>query len=365
MNQLFSPVPLGPYTLNHRIVMAPLTRMRASEGALPNAMMAEYYRQRASQGGLIISEATFVREDGNGYLGAPGIHSAQQAAEWKKITDAVHAKGGRIFLQLWHVGRQSHSDLQPDGGQPVAPSEVAHEGVIFTDKGWGPTSPARALSAADIASLVDAYRLATQRAIDAGFDGVEVHAANGYLLDQFLQDGSNVRGDAYGGSIENRSRLLLEVVEAAAAVIGSSRVGVRLSPSSSFGGMHDSDPEALFVYLAQQLDRLNLAYLHVIEPRVQGSEADPSRSQEPVAARLLRRHFKGLLLAAGGFTAQSAEAILKAGEADMVAFGRDFIANPDLPFRIRGKLALTPYNRDTFYGGTAAGYTDYPYHPAG
>lgn len=340
--------------------MAPLTRMRASQGAMPNELMEEYYGQRASKGGLIVSEATFVSAGGNGYLGAPGIYHDAQIAGWKRITDAVHAKGGHIFLQLWHVGRVSHNEHQPDGGQPVAPSAIPFEGVVFTSQGWVPTSPARELRENEIAALVEDYRAATRRAIAAGFDGVEIHAANGYLVDQFLQDGSNHRSDQYGGSVENRARLLLELVEAAGSVIGANRVAVRLSPSSSFGGMHDSDPQALFTYVAQELDHRNLAYLHVIEPRVQGSENDMARSQEVVAAQLIRQHYKGVLLAAGGFTPASAEEAVSAGQADLVAFGRDFIANPDLPARIRAGSPLNPYHRDTFYGGTDVGYTDYP-----
>ncbi len=364
MSILFTSTLIGSTKLQHRVVMAPLTRLRASEGATPNALMTEYYGQRASDGGLLVSEATFVGAGGNGYLGAPGIHDDAQIAGWKCITDAVHAKGGRIFLQLWHVGRVSHAELQPSGGQPVAPSAVPFEGVVFTSQGWVTTTPARELSLAEIATLVEDYRAATRRAVAAGFDGVEIHAANGYLVDQFLQDGSNQRNDQYGGSVANRTRFLLELVEAAASVIGADRVAVRISPSSSFGGMHDSDPQALFTYVAQQLDRLNLAYLHVIEPRVQGSEDDLARSQDVVAAHLIRQHYKGVLLAAGGFTPASAETTVAAGDADLVAFGRDFIANPDLPARIRDALPLNQYNRDTFYGGADAGYTDYPIHQA-
>jgi N-ethylmaleimide reductase len=341
--------------------MAPLTRLRASAGAIPNALMAEYYSQRASDGGLLVSEATFVSPGGNGYLGAPGIHGDAQIAGWKTITDAVHAKGGRIFLQLWHVGRVSHTELQPAGGQPVAPSSLPFEGTVFTSAGWGPSTPARELDEAGIGMVVDDYRAATRRAVAAGFDGVEIHAANGYLVDQFLQDGSNRRNDRYGGSVANRVRFLLELVEAAGSVIGPDRVAVRLSPSSSFGGMHDSDPQTLFSYVAQQLNQMNLAYLHVIEPRVQGSENDLARSQDVVAARQIRQHFKGVLLAAGGFTPASAETAVTAGDADLIAFGRDFIANPDLPARIRDGLPLNRYDRDTFYGGTDVGYTDYPF----
>jgi len=362
MSQLFTPAKVGPYSLKHRVAMAPLTRMRADAGDQPSALMAEYYGQRASEGGLIVSEASFVAKGGNGYLGAPGIYADSQIPAWKKITDAVHAKGGRIFLQLWHVGRQSHTEFQENGAAPGAPSALPFEGVVHTSQGWVPTSPARALETGEIEALIGAYRDATARALAAGFDGVEVHAANGYLLDQFLQDGSNQRTDAYGGSVENRSRFLLAAVRAAGEVIGMDRVAVRIGPSGSFGGMHDRNPEALFGYLAAQLNALKLAYLHVIEPRVKGSDIDASQDQNPVAAQFIRKHYQGTIMAAGGFTPASAEAIVAAGDADIVAFGRDFIANPDLPARIQGHRPLTPYNRDTFYGGNAAGYTDYPFY---
>ncbi len=360
MSQLFTPIQVGPITLQHRVAMAPLTRLRSSPGDQPNALMAEYYGQRASQGGLIVSEGTVMARGGNGYLGAPGIHSDAQIDGWKKITDAVHAKGGRIFVQLWHVGRQSHAEFQPDGGAPLAPSATSFEGAVLTTQGWGPTTPARAMQMEDIHALLNEYRDATKRAVAAGFDGVEVHAANGYLIDQFLQDGSNHRTDIYGGSVENRARFLLQAVEAAASVIGIDRVAVRIGPSGAFGGMHDSNPEALFSYVAQQLDKLGVAYLHVIEPRIAGNEVDASKDQNPVASRLIRKHFKGVIVAAGGFTPESAAAIVEAGDADIVAFGRDFIANPDLPARIQQKAPLNAYNRDTFYTSDAHGYTDYP-----
>jgi N-ethylmaleimide reductase len=362
MSNLFSPVKIGPYELSHRVVMAPLTRMRSEAGDKPGSLMQLYYAQRASQGGLIVSEATVVSTNGNGYLGSPGLYSDDQIAGWRAITDAVHAKGGRIFLQLFHAGRQSHADMQPDGGQPVAPSEVAHEGVAYTAKGWVPSSPHRALTAPDVAALVQDFRSAAARGLEAGFDGLEIHGANGYLIDQFLQDGSNQRNDAYGGSIGKRSRFLLDIVHAAIEVWGSQRVAVRLGPSGHFGGMKDSDPVALFTYLAQQLDALDLAYLHLIEPRIMGNATDESRDQAPVAARLIRRHFQGVIIAAGGFNRTSAQALIAEGTADLVAFGRDFIANPDLPERLRRQLPLNDYDRDTFYGGTAAGYTDYPFY---
>jgi N-ethylmaleimide reductase len=317
-----------------------------------------------SEGGFLISEATIAAPTGNGYLGAPGLYDDSQIDGWKRVTDAVHAKGGRIFLQLYHAGRQSHSQLQPDGGAPVAPSAVLHGGVAHTEAGWIPNTPARALTIPEIAGLVESFRSAALRGKEAGFDGVELHAANGYLFDQFLQDGSNRRTDIYGGSFENRARFLIEATEAVISVWGSERVAVRLGPSGTWGDMSDSDPEALFSYVAQRLDALNLAYLHLIEPRVLGNVDDDSKDPNPVAAQLIRKHYKGVIIAAGGFKGDTAEAILQAGDADLVAFGRDFIANPDLPERLRKGLPLNPYDRPTFFGGTGTGYTDYPFHSA-
>lgn len=327
--------------------------------------MAEYYAQRTSPGGLLIGEATIAAANGNGYLGAPGLYDDGQIAGWKQVTDAVHAKDGRIFLQLYHAGRQSNSQLQPGGAQPVAPSAVEHGGVAYTEAGWIPNTPARALTLAEIADLVESFRRAAERGVQAGFDGVEIHGANGYLFDQFLQDGSNKRTDIYGGSLENRSRFLLEVTRALISVWGSQRVAVRLGPSGSWGDMSDSNPEALFSYVARQLATLDLAYLHLIEPRVLGNVDDDSKDPAPVAAQLMRRHYKGTIIAAGGFKRDSAIAILQAGDADLVAFGRDFIANPDLPERLRQDLPLNPYDRPTFFGGTEIGYTDYPFLPDG
>lgn len=362
MSQLFSPITVGSHTMQHRIVMAPLSRLRSGEDGTPTTLAAEYYGQRASAGGLIVSEGTIMAEGGNGYLGVPGISHDKQIDGWKKITDAVHAKGGLMFLQLWHVGRVSHTEHQVDGGAPVAPSAVPFEGVAFTKDGWVPSTPARALEISEIEALVGEYRKATERAVAAGFDGVEVHAANGYLLDQFLHDGSNKRTDEYGGSLENRTRFLTQAIEAAASVIGIDRVGVRISPTGEFGSMQDSNPEALFSYVAGELDKLGLAYLHLIEPRVNGNETNESKDQKtPVAAQLIRKHFKGVIIAAGGFTPESAAAIIAAGDADLVAFGRHFISNPDLPARIKDSAPLNPYNRDTFYGGQEVGYTDYPF----
>lgn len=358
---LFTPLSLGPITLQHRAVMAPLTRLRAElPGDVPGDLMVDYYRQRASEGGLIIAEATTVSPTGRGYLGAPGIYADAQIAGWRRVTDAVHAKGGRIFLQLWHVGRVSHVDLA-EGAAPVAPSVVGFEGAAFTANGWVPVSPSRALRTDEIPGIVTQYRQGAERALAAGFDGVEVHAGNGYLLDQFLQDGSNQRTDAYGGSKENRARLLLEVTEAVVSVWGGDRVAVRISPSGQFLGMADSHPEATFDHVAEQLNRFGLAYLHVVEPRVKGSEAI-GEGLQPVASARLRKIFKGAIMAAGGFEAEEAEAIVARGDAHLVAFGRHFIANPDLPRRLALGLPLNVYDRASFYGGDHRGYTDYPFH---
>jgi len=362
LSKLHTAVSVGPYEISHRVVLAPLTRMRAEAGAIPGALMAEYYAQRTSPGGLLIGEATIAAANGNGYLGAPGLYDDSQIAGWKLVTDAVHAKGGRIFLQLYHAGRQSNSQLQPGGGRPVAPSAVEHGGVAYTEAGWIPNTPARALTITEISDLVESFRTAAERGVQAGFDGVEIHGANGYLFDQFLQDGSNKRTDIYGGSFENRSRFLLDVTRALISVWGSKRVAVRLGPSGSWGDMSDSNPEALFTYVARQLSTLDLAYLHLIEPRVLGNVDDDSKDPAPIAAQLMRKHYKGLIIAAGGFKGDTAEAILQAGDADLIAFGRDFIANPDLPERLRNGWALNPYDRPTFFGGTAVGYTDYPFH---
>jgi N-ethylmaleimide reductase len=359
-----SEVTVGAFNFSHRVVLAPLTRMRAEAGAMPGPLMAEYYAQRASQGGLLIGEATIAAENGNGYLGAPGLYNDSQIAGWKQVTSAVHAKGGKIFLQLYHAGRQSNKDVQPAGSIPVGPSEVPHGGVAYTTEGWVPNTPNRELSIAEIEGLVEAFRLAAIRGREAGFDGVEIHAANGYLFDQFLQDGSNKRTDIYGGSFENRARFLLDTTRAIISVWGSGKVAVRIGPSGSWGDISDSDPEGLFTYVAQQLAPLNLAYLHLIEPRIAGNIEDESRDQSPVAAQLIRKHYKGAIIAAGGFSQASAEAILQAGDADMVAFGRHFIANPDLPERFRNGWALNAYDRPSFFGGTEIGYTDYPFHQA-
>jgi N-ethylmaleimide reductase len=362
MSKLFSKVKVGRLEFDHRVVLAPLTRMRAEEGARPGPLMAQYYAQRTSQGGFLIGEATIAAPDGNGYLGAPGLYDDSQIAGWKVVTDAVHAKGGKIFLQLYHAGRQSNAQLQPDGGRPVGPSEITHGGVAYTEAGWVPNTPNRALTTEEIPGIVESFRSAAERGVRAGFDGVELHAANGYLFDQFLQDGSNKRTDIYGGSIENRARLLLDTTRAVISVWGADRVAVRLGPSGSWGDMSDSNPEALFSYVATELDQLGIAYLHLIEPRIAGNVEDESRDQQPVAAKKLRALFSHPIIVAGGFDGESAEAILQTGDADLVAFGRHFIANPDLPERLKNKLPLNRYDRPTFFGGTEVGYTDYPFY---
>jgi N-ethylmaleimide reductase len=359
MSKLFTPAQVGPYRLSHRVVMAPLTRMRSDPGDVPSDLMVEYYAQRASEGGLIVSEATPVSIRGNSYAGAPGIYSDTQIAGWRSVTDAVHAKGSRIFQQLWHVGRQSHVDLQPNGEAPVAPSAIPAEGYAYTKRGEVPFSMPRALELHEMPGIIEAFGAGAERAFRAGFDGVEIHGANGYLPDQFLQDGTNKRTDEYGGSVENRARFLLEVTQAAISAWGADRVGVRISPSGTYGSMSDSNTPATFGYVATQLDRLGIAYLHVVEPRIKGTE-EISHGEAPVAAQHLRPKFSRTLIAAGGFAPRSAEAIVAAGDADLVAFGRHFISNPDLPERLRRSLPLNRYDRSTFYGGDARGYIDYP-----
>ena len=358
---LFTPLQMGPYTLSHRVVMAPLTRMRTKVDFIPNELMVEYYTQRATKGGYIVSEGTVISETGHGYYGAPGIYTDEQVEGWKKVTAAVHAKGGIIFNQLFHVGRQSHVDLQPNGALPIGPSVIEHDDVVFTPDGWVPATLNRELRTEEVKSLVQDYRKAAERAKIAGFDGVELHGANGYLVDQFLQDGSNQRTDEYGGSIENRVRFMLEIVDEFVDLWGADKVGVRLGPSGSFGSMSDSDPLTLFGHAAEQLNKYGLAYLHIIEPRVKGN-IEVAEGLEPVATRHLRKIFKGLIIAAGGFNYKNANEIISAGEADLVAFGRYFIANPDLPHRFKNGYPLNVYDRNTFYGGDARGYNDYPFY---
>lgn len=364
--KLFTPVQIGPVTLQHRVVMAPLTRSRSAQpGDIPGDLMLEYYAQRASDGGLIISEATSISITGRGWFGAPGLYSDEQVKGWKRIVDAVHAKGGHMFSQLWHTGRSSNVETT-GGSTPVTASvnpdywnDESH--LVSAPSGWVKPSPHRALEISEIKSIVEDYRKAAERAKAAGFDGVELHSGNGYLMDQFLQDGSNKRTDAYGGSIENRSRFLLEVVDALVSVWGRDHVAVRIAPSGSWNGMSDSNPQALFAYVAERLNRFGLAYLHIIEPRVKGNVVI-AEGQAPVAAELLRKVFKGRIIAAGGFDPDTAEAVVEKGDADAVAFGRHFVSNPDLPKRIKLGAPLNRYDRDTFYPFDAHGYIDYPFY---
>lgn len=360
MSKLFSPFKLGRYELSHRVVHAPMTRLRSDPDDSPSEMMVEYYSQRASKGSLIITESSHVMKNGRGYAGGPGIYEDHHIEGWRKIADAVHAKGARIFMQLVHDGRQSHVDLT-GGTPPIAPSEVPFEGLAMTQDGWVPVSMHRAVDIDEIPGLVEAFRNGAQRALAAGFDGVEIHSANGYLVDTFLQDGTNKRTDAYGGSIENRARFLLELTEAIVSVWGGDRIGVRVSPSGQWGEISDSNPEATFGYVAGQLNRFGLAYLHIIEPRVKGVET-LDETQAPVAAVFLRRIFTGPIIAAGGFDRNGAEAILQKGDSDLVAFGRWFASNPDLPKRLKHDLPLNAYDRSAFWGGTEQGYTDYPFY---
>ena len=355
---VFAPWALGPLQLKNRMVMAPLTRSRAREGNVPSVMAADYYSQRAGAG-LIITEATQATADGQGYIDTPGVFSDAQVAEWKKVTNAVHEKGGLIFCQLWHVGRISHPDFR--GGEvPVAPSAVAPRGVqSYTQNGFQDIPTPRALDTGEIADIVAGFHQAARNAQAAGFGGIEVHGANGYLLDQFLEDSTNQRTDEYGGSVENRARLLFEVIDAVTAVWGSARVGVRLSPGGTFNDMGDSQPQQTFGYVVRRLAELNLAYLHLIEPP-QDDATTPDLS-----ARFFRPMYPGTLIVASGYTLERANAVLKSGDADLVAFGKLFIANPDLVERFKQGAPLNTPNPDTFYGGGAEGYIDYPALKAG
>ncbi|MCF2525324.1 alkene reductase [Bradyrhizobium sp. G127] len=355
---LFAPLKLGRYTLSHRVVMAPLTRMRAAvPGNVPTDLGVEYYSQRASSGGFIVSEASQVTPYGQGYPATPGIHSAEQIAGWKKITDAVHAKGGIIFMQLWHTGRISHPSFQPGGVQPVAPSAITPAGKSFTPSfQMVPFETPRALEIGEIPGIVEAYREGARNALAAGFDGVELHGANGYLIEQFLHSKTNHRTDAYGGSVENRTRLLIEVMTALVDIWGADRVGVRLSPFGVVNDAGEADPIGLYSHVLTRLAPLNIAYVHLIESR----NTDAGEAGAPLAINDLRPFWSGTLILAGGFVGASADAAIRAGQGDAVAFGRHFIANPDLPRRFQLGAPLNPYNRATFYGGDAAGYVDYP-----
>ncbi len=362
-DKLFSPLKLGPLTLQHRVVMAPLTRMRASaDGNVPQPLNADYYAQRASPGGLLIAEATPVSWQGHGHPLVPGIHTEAQVLGWRQVTDAVHAQGGLSFLQLWHTGRVSHSSHQRDGGPPVGPSAIAAQGMTMdAQRQPVPYEVPRALATEEMPALVETWRVATANAMRAGFDGVEIHGANGYLLEQFLQSRSNQRSDHYGGSIENRCRLHLEIAAAVVGEIGAERTGIRLSPWGIANDSGEDDPLPLYRHLIQGLAALDLAYLHLIEPRASGTgKADIVREGQPAAAEVFRALWPNVLIAAGGFDRTGALQAVADGHCDAVAFGRYFISNPDLPQRLRQDAPLTPYHRPTFYTAGAAGYTDYP-----
>jgi N-ethylmaleimide reductase len=356
MTDLFSPFQLGPLQLPNRIVMAPMTRNRAGSGNAPTALNAAYYAQRASAG-LIVAEASQVSPQGLGYPGTPGIHSAEQIAGWKLVTDAVHAAGGRISLQLWHVGRISHPALQPNGALPVAPSAIAPAGQAWTREGMKPYVTPRALEIGELPGIVAQYRKGAENAKAAGFDGIEVHAAHGFLLDQFLRDSTNRRSDAYGGSARNRVRLLVEVMEAVAEVWGGERTGVHISPTNlAFNDISDSDPAATFSAVVRELDRLGLAYLHLVEP----GPTDPVGPGPRLDAAFFRPLWRTALIANKAYDLVRANAVLREGNADLVSFATLFIANPDLPERLRRGADFSPADRKTFYGGAAKGYTDYP-----
>ena len=351
---LFSPAHFGDLALANRVVMAPLTRSRAGAGLVPSPLAAEYYAQRAGAG-LIITEATQVSRGAQGYLDTPGIYTPDQVTGWRAVADAVHAKGGRIVVQLWHVGRISHSSLLPEGVQPVAPSAIRANAKTFTADGFVDVSEPRALALEEIPGVVDEFRTAARNAIDAGFDGVEIHGANGYLIDQFLRDGANHREDAYGGSIENRTRFLFEVVKAVADEIGAGRVGVRLSPVTPAGDLRDSDPQPLFERAVERLDTLGIAYIHVIEGATGGD-----RNVAPFDYPALRRRFSGAWIVNNGYDRAMALYAVASQRADAVAFGVPYLANPDLVVRLEQDAPLNTPDSDTFYGGGAKGYTDYP-----
>jgi len=363
---LFQPLRLGRLNLPHRVAMAPLTRSRAGQpGNVPTATNVEYYRQRAGAA-LIVTEATQISQQGQGYAWTPGIHSLHQIDGWRAVSDAVHAENGKIFLQLWHVGRVSHPVFQPGGAPPVAPTamEVPGKTFIVDDEGngvWAQVPVPRELTVKEIAEIVKDFRTAARNAMAAGMDGVEIHAGNGYLLDQFINSNSNRRTDAYGGTVENRTRLLFEVVEAVAGEIGAINVGLRLTPMGRFMGMGDETPEATFGHIARRLNDWPVAYLHLVEPAIVGTvrdEQDDPRWDGII--KLMRQEFKGPLMLAGGYTPDSARRAIESGRADLIAFGRPFIANPDLPERLRQHLPLNEADASTFFGGGAEGYIDYP-----
>jgi N-ethylmaleimide reductase len=354
MTDLFSPVELGDVALKNRIVMAPLTRNRAGNGGVPQDINVTYYAQRATAG-LIVTEATPISAMAHGYPALPGIYTDAQVAGWKKVIDAVHAKGGKIVIQLWHVGRISHPSLLPNEALPVAPSAIKPAGQAFTYQGLQDYVEPRALEIVEIPAIIDDYVHATKCAIAAGFDGVEIHAANGYLLDQFLRDGSNHRTDSYGGSYENRARLLIEVTQAVVDIIGSRKVGVRLSPVNPFNDMKDSNPQAMFNSVAEALNQFDLAYLHVVEGGIHGGG-----KADPFDFSAFRKRYNGSYMANLGYDKARGNAAIASGHADVIAYGVPFIANPDLVTRFEKNAPLNDADSSTFYGGDEQGYIDYP-----
>ncbi len=353
-SKLFDPYKLGNITLTNRAVMAPLTRNRALAGFVPNPLAVEYYGQRASAG-LLITEASQVSQQGQGYQDTPGIYTKEQVAGWRKVTDRVHERGGHIYIQLWHVGRISHTSLQANGGAPVAPSAIRANTKTFVGGAFADVSEPRAIELNEIPGIVDSFRRAAANAIEAGFDGVEIHGANGYLLDQFAKNGTNKRTDAYGGSIENRARLMIEVAQAVAAEAGADRTGIRISPVTPANDVSDSNPQPLFDHIVDQLNALKLVYIHVIE----GSTGGP-RDNAPFDYASLRKRFSGTYIANNGYDFKLATEVLDQNKADLIAFGKLFISNPDLVERLKLGAPLNPFDKMTFYGGGAKGYTDYP-----
>lgn len=354
---LFSPLQLGAIQTPNRIYLAPLTRCRADAGNVPNALNAEYYQQRAS-GGLLIAEATSVSPRGYGYPNTPGIFNEAHVAGWQKVTRAVHSAGGLIFLQLWHVGRISHPVFQPHGETPIAPSAIKPKGQVFTGTEMSDYVTPRALDLAEIPGIISEYAHGAEAAKQAGFDGVEIHNANGYLLDQFLRDGTNQRTDLYGGSVENRCRLTLEVTKAVIDVWGADRVGIRLSPGGVFNDMHDSNPLHTFGHVLEQLSPLNLAYAHITRVTAQDIAHGAT---EGVGPRELRPHYRGKIITNGGFTLETGNQAIREGWADAIAFGVPFLANPDLPKRLKLGAPLNEADPSTFYASGPKGYTDYPF----
>src|SRR3954463_10523676 len=353
-SKLFEPYKLGPITLPNRLVMAPLTRNRAVEGLVPSPLAVEYYGQRASAG-LLITEASQISQQGQGYQDTPGIYSREQVAGWRKVTERVHEKGGRIFIQIWHVGRISHVALQVNNGAPVAPSAIRAKGKTFVNGTFADVSEPRALELSEIPGIIEAFRRGTANALAAGFDGVEIHGANGYLLDQFAKDGTNKRTDAYGGGIENRAKLMLEVSKVVAAEAGAERTGIRISPVTPANDVSDSNPQPLFDHIVDRLNALKLVYIHVIEGATGGA-----RDIALFDYGSLRKRFNGAYVANNGYDFELATKVLAANQADLIAFGKPFISNPDLVERLKKGAPLNEWDKATFYGGGAKGYTDYP-----